>query len=204
MDPATPAPASPGPTYAVRLDLEAPNTIARWRPLVHWLLAFPHFVVAYALSVLIGAITFIAFFAILFTKKYPEGLFKFAVMVNRYNWRLWSYVMYVREPYPPFEFPTDLEDPGTDPARLSIDYPQELSRWLIFVKWILAIPHYFVLFLLFVGAVVVWLLSFFAVLVTGKYPSGMRNYMVGVARWTQRVNAYTYLLTDEYPPFSLQ
>lgn len=185
MDPATPAPPSPAPTYAVRLDLEAPNTIARWRPLVHWLMSIPHFIVAYALSVLMGAITFVAFFAILFTKKYPEGLFRIAVMVNRYNWRVWSFVMYVREPYPPFDFPTEFEDPGTDPARLSIDYPQELSRWLPFVKWILVIPHFFVLFFLFIGMMFVWFISFFAVLFTGKYPEGLRNYMVGVMRWMQ-------------------
>ena len=204
MDPATPAPPSPAPTYAVRLDLEAPSEIARWRPFVHWLLAVPHFIIAYALSVLTGAITIVAFFAILFTKKYPEGLFGFAVMAARYNWRMWSYVTYVREPYPPFEFPTEPEDPGTDPARVSIDYPQELSRWLPFVKWILVIPHYFVLVFLFIGALFVWFISFFAVLFTAKYPEGLRRYMVGVARWGQRVNAYTYLLTDQYPPFTLQ
>ncbi len=204
MDPATPAPPSPAPTYAVRLDLEAPNKIARWRPFVHWLLAIPHFIISYALSVLTFAITVVAFFAILFTKRYPEGLFKFAVMSARYNYRVMSYVMYMREPYPPFEFPTEFEDPGDDPARLSIAYPQELSRWLPFVKWLLAIPHYFVLFILYFGVLFVWVVSFFAVLFMGKYPEGLRSFMVGVFRWYHRVSAYTALLTDQYPPFSLQ
>lgn len=192
------------PPYPLRLDLEAPDRIARWRPLVHWLLAFPHYVISYALSVLMNAITFVAFFAILFTKRYPAGLFKFAVMSMRYQWRVSSYAMYLREPYPPFEFDTDLEDPGTDPAHLSVEYPQELKRWLPFVKWLLAFPHYLALLVLAIGAFFVWILSFFAVLFTGRYPEGLRRYMVGVMRWGQRVAAYVGLLTDRYPPFSME
>lgn len=197
------APAA-SPAYPLRLDLEAPYEIARWRPFVHFILAIPQFIVLYALEALAGAITFIAFFAILFTKRYPEGMFKIVVMVYRYGWRVGSFMMYLREPYPPFEFDTELEDPGTDPARLSIEYPQELSRWLPLVKWLLAFPHYFVLLFLFIGVFFVWFLSFWAVLFTGRYPRGMRNYMVGVSRWLNRVNAYVNLMTDRYPPFSMQ
>lgn len=192
------------PAYPVRVDLEAPNQIARWRPFAHFFMAIPHFFVLYALEILAGAVTFVAFFAILFTKKYPEGLFKVAVMAYRYGYRVGTFMVYMREAYPPFEFPTELEDPGTDPARLSIEYPQELSRWLPLVKWFLAIPHYVALMFVFLGAAVVWFLSFWAVLFTGRYPEGMRDYMVGVMRWFNRVNAYVNLMTDEYPPFSLR
>lgn len=191
-------------SYPLRVELDAPNEIARWRPFVHFLMAIPHFIVLYALQALAGAITFIAFFAILFTKKYPEGMFKLVAMTYRYGWRVGSFMVYLREPYPPFEFDTELEDPGTDPARFSIEYPQELSRWLPLVKWLLAFPHYVALLFVFLGAMVVWFLSFWAVLFTGKYPEGMRNYMVGVMRWATRVNAYVNLLTDDYPPFSLK
>jgi hypothetical protein len=205
MDPAAPAVQSAAiPAYPVRLDLDAPNKIARWRPFVHFIMAIPHLFISRALSALGGVVTFIAFFAILFTKTYPEGLFKVSVMAQRYSWRVTSFVFYLREAYPPFEFSSELEDPGTDPARLSIDYPGEMSRWLPFVKFFLAIPHFFVLLFLFIGGAVVWFLSFFAVLFTGRYPEGMRNYMVGVSRWGQRVSAYVGLMTDDYPPFSLQ
>ena len=89
------------------------------------------------------------------------------------------------------------------PARLEIDYPPQLSRLLIFVKWLLALPHYIVLLFLGIGAYVVWIVSFFAVLITGRYPEGMFDYMVGVVRWAHRVGAYISLVTDVYPPFSL-
>lgn len=90
------------------------------------------------------------------------------------------------------------------PVRLDVEYPDSLSRLLIFVKWLLAVPHYFALVFLAIGAYVVWVLSFFAVLITGRYPEGMFNYMVGVFRWAARVQAYVLLMTDVYPPFSLE
>src|SRR5947209_6009083 len=90
------------------------------------------------------------------------------------------------------------------PARVDIEYPPRLSRLLIFVKWILAIPHFVALFFLGIGAYVVWVVSWFAVLITGRYPEGMFNYMVGVMRWAMRLAAYVYLMTDRYPPFSLE
>ena len=89
------------------------------------------------------------------------------------------------------------------PLRLDVDPPEQLSRLLIFVKWLLAIPHYFALFFLGIGAYVVGILSFFAVLITGEYPEGIRDFVVGVTRWSLRVQAYVGLLTDEYPPFQL-
>ncbi len=90
------------------------------------------------------------------------------------------------------------------PARLEIDQPQRLSRLLIFVKWLLAIPHFIALFFLGIGAYVVLILSAFAVLITGNYPEGMFNFMVGVLRWGLRVGAYLCYMTDAYPPFSLE
>ena len=90
------------------------------------------------------------------------------------------------------------------PLQLEIDYPDRLSRLLIFVKWLLLIPHYIALLVLGIGAYVVWIISFFAVLITGSYPAGMFNYMVGVYRWTARVNAYQFFITDAYPPFTLE
>ncbi|HUO71531.1 MAG TPA: DUF4389 domain-containing protein [Solirubrobacteraceae bacterium] len=90
------------------------------------------------------------------------------------------------------------------PVRVDVDYPDRLSRLLIFVKWLLAFPHYIALFFLAIGASVVLIISWFATIIMGSYPAGMFDYMVGVLRWGVRVSAYVFLMTDSYPPFSLQ
>ena len=136
-------------------------------------------------------------------REAPEAIFDFLVMILRYQWRVSSYVGFLREPYAPFEFTLATVDPGTDPARLSIERPEKLSRVLIFFKWFLAIPHYIVLIFVGIAAVFAWLAAFVVVLVTGRWPDGLRRFVVGVSRWINRVYAYVGLLTDEYPPFSL-
>jgi Domain of unknown function (DUF4389) len=191
--------------YPVTLELLAPAEVARWRPLVHWLLSIPYYVVLYVLQLVLGIITIVAWFAILFTGNIPDGIFGFMVLVHRVQWRFSSYFLFLREPYPPFEFGTEATDAGTDPpTRFSVDRPERLSRLLIFVKWLLAIPHEIVLVFLLIGAVFASLIGFFAVLITGRWPDGLRNYIVGVHRWAYRVQAYVYLLTDVYPPFRLE
>ena len=199
-----PVPAAAGvQTGPVRVELVAPLEVARWRALVHWLLAIPQIIVVYVLQIALNVTVFISFFTVLFTKKIPRGMFDFMVMVQRYQFRVGTYYMFMREEYPPFDFEPGTQDPEDDPARLSIDYPEELNRWLPLVKWLLAFPHYIVLAFLFIGAFFAWIAAFFAVLITGKWPEGLRNYMVGVARWCYRVQAYVSLMRDEYPPFSL-
>jgi hypothetical protein len=189
--------------YPVQLDIDAPLKVANWRPLVHWLLAIPHMLVAQVLQSMAGVLAFISFFTILFTKQIPDGIYNFQVMALRYNWRTTSYFMYLREPYPPFEFEMTTADPGTDPAIFSVEKPQEFNRWLPLVKWLLLIPHFFVLLFLILAQGLVLFLAFFVVLFTGAWPEGMRRFAIGVNRWGWRVSSYMYLLTDEYPPFSL-
>jgi hypothetical protein len=184
--------------------MNSPLKVARWRPLVHWLLAFPHFIILYGLNIAQGVVYFISWFAILFTGKMPEGFYNFLAMVHRYQWRVVSYLFWMRESYPPFEFNSVAQDPGDDPAVLSFPpAPAKLSRGLIFVKWLLAIPHFFILTFLGLAAFVVLIIGFFAILITGSWPAGMRNFLVGLERWSARVTMYTYLMTDQYPPFSL-
>jgi Domain of unknown function (DUF4389) len=89
------------------------------------------------------------------------------------------------------------------PLRLEVDYPDRLSRLLIFVKWLLAIPHFIALWLVGFGVAVVWTVSWFVIIITGRYPRGMFEFMTGALRWSARVGAYLYLLTDRYPPFTL-
>ncbi|HEY2214638.1 MAG TPA: DUF4389 domain-containing protein, partial [Acidimicrobiales bacterium] len=99
--------------FPLQLDLNAPLKVARWRPLIHWLLAIPQVLVLYVLLAVQGVVTFISWFAILFTGKMPEGLFNFTAMTMRYQWRVSSFLLFMREGYPPFDFPTVGADPGT-------------------------------------------------------------------------------------------
>ena len=197
------SPAVPVAGFPLHLELDAPEQIARWRPLVHWLLVIPQFLVLYGLAIVEGVVVILSFFAILFTGKMPDSFFGFIVMVHRYQWRVLSYTLFMREGYPPFEFLTVGPDPGADPAHLSVEPAPRLSRGLIFVKWLLAFPHYIVLLFLGIGASIAAVIGFFAVLITGRWPQGLRNYIVGVARWSNRVNIYVSLVTDAYPPFGL-
>jgi hypothetical protein len=189
--------------FPLQLNLDAPDTIARWRPLVHWLLAIPQLVVVYALGIVQSVIWILAFFAILFTGRMPDSFFGFMAMTHRYQWRVGTYTLFMREPYPAFVFPMVGPDPGGDPAHYSVEASPRLSRGLIFVKWLLAIPHYIVLLFLFIAVYVVVIVAFFAVLITGKWPESLRTFVIGVMRWANRVSIYTFLMTDSYPPFSL-
>jgi hypothetical protein len=188
----------------VRFEFEAPERVANWRPLVHWLLAIPHLIVAYVLNIVLEVLWLVSFFTVLFTEQIPAGIFNFQVMVLRYQSRAYSYAWFMRESYPPFEFPMTAEDPGGDPVLLSIERPEKVNRWLPLVKWLLAIPHYIVLFVYIIGAFFVLIAAFFAVLFTGKFPLGMRDFIVKVSRYGLHIQAYILFMRDEYPSFSLK
>jgi hypothetical protein len=187
--------------YPVRVDLEHPLEVPRWAPFVQWFLAIPHFVVLWVLGMVAGVCAFIGFFAVLFTGRVPAGLFDVQVLYWRYQWRTYSYVLGLRGGYPPFDFQTTGAMP--DPAVLEAVRPERLSRLLILVKWLLAFPHYVVLFFLVVAAYFAHLVGSLAVLFTGRWPEPIRHLLVGVARWSYRVYGYITFVTDEYPPFSL-
>ena len=186
----------------VSVALDAPLEIDRWRPLVHWLLVIPHFIVLYVVSIVASVCMLIAFFSILFTKRIPPGVHDFIIRYHRYTWQTYSYAVWMREEYPQWGSQGGDVDPAVDPARLTIRYDDELQRFAPLYKWFLAIPHYFVLAFLYIGVFIVVFIAFFAVLITGKWPEGMRDYVVKVTLWSTRVQAYI-LLRDEYPPFSL-
>ena len=126
-------------------------------------------------------------------------------MTYRYEWRSASYALFLHEQYPPFDFqPSAGDDAGVPHASLSFTYPGELSRWKPLYKWILAVPHYLVLAFLAVASIGVLGVGLVAVLLTGRYPIGARDFLVGVYRYGVRVQAYVGLLTDEYPPFTVR
>jgi hypothetical protein len=137
---------------------------------------------------------------IIFRKRYPRWWFNFVHELTRFSARVGAYLALLTDKYP-----STVEQQS---IRLNLDYPdvnKDLNRWLPLVKWLLAIPHYVVLFFLGIGAVFAVIWSWFAILFTGQYPQGAFNFVVGVGRWNLRVAAYAFLLiTDRYPPFSLK
>ncbi len=200
--PGPPPPASGVPgAYPVGVAFDRSLEVARWRPLVNWLLGIPQLIIAQVLGYVANVLWFLSFFTVLFAKKNP--FLGFQRMVLRYRWRTITYVAFMREEYPPFDFDTSDRGGEPDAASLTVADPGEMNRWLVLVKWILVIPHVVVLVFLGIGAAIVWLIAFFAVLFTGKWPQGMRDFVVGVSRWGNRVGAYMMFLTDEYPPFRL-
>lgn len=192
------------PSYPARLDFEGDYRITRWRPLVQWLLAIPHLVVADVLGSLRNVLTLISLVTVVFTRRIPRAIFGAIAMCYRYEWRAFSYALFLHEDYPPFDFEASAADDRVEPhTTISFDYPETLNRWAPLYKWFLAIPHYFVLLVLWLAAAVTVIVGFFAVLFTGEYPHGARDFLVDVYRYGLRVQAYVGLLTDQYPPFRL-
>ncbi len=186
-------------SYPVRFDVPYPRRLSRGLIFVKWLLAAPHYVLLrYAFGPLQLACSGIAFFWILFTERYPRGLFDLWVGTARWSAQVGVYTGLMRDAYPPFSWA-----PGAYPVTYEVDYPEHLSRWLIFVKWLLLVPHYIVLLALWIAAIVGYIIAFFAILFTEQFPRGLFDFLVGVDRWTYRVVAYFALLRDEYPPFGL-
>ncbi len=145
-----------------------------------------------------GLLFFPLLLMILFRKKYPRWWFDWNLHLARFLMRVAAYAFLLRDEYPS----TDEEQA----VHLDFDYPdaQRLSRGLPIVKWLLAIPHWIVLWFLWIGTIVCVVIAWFAILFTGRYPRPLFDYVVGVNRWTLRVEAYAILLiTDRYPPFTL-
>jgi hypothetical protein len=209
----------PGRGTPVTLSATLDPALSRWKWLVKWFLAIPHFIVLVFLWVAFVVLTVVAFFAILFTGRYPRGIFDFNVGVLRWTWRVSFYATnggLATDRYPPFR----LAAQPAEPASLDIDYPDRLSRGLVLVKWwLLAIPHYAVLAILVGGTFwgsqdhagiysggllsLLVLIAALALLFTGRYPVSLFNLVVGLNRWFYRVVAYVALMTDAYPPFRL-
>ena len=203
---------------------ELDTRLSRWLWLVKMILAIPHFVILAVLWAGFIVVTVIAWFAILFTGRYPRALFDFNVGVMRWNWRVGFYVHAAlgTDRYPPFSWSS-----AEYPAALDVVYPERLSRGLIFVKWLLAIPHLIIVGLLVAdimlypvpalnelggdmqvagGYSVINLLvviAGFFLLVTGTHPRSLFDFLMGVNRWIYRTLTYVTLMSDVYPPFRL-
>ena len=216
---AGPTGAQPHPPYAARLEVDYPESLDRVTTAFRIILVIPIAIVIGILTnngsatwqtddgdwvttggtSITGALFAVTLLMILFRRRYPRWWFDFALELARFGARVSAYLALVTDRYP-----STVEEQS---VHLEIDYPdveRDLNRWLPLVKWFLAIPHFIVLAFLWIAAIVVVIVAWFAILFTGSYPRGLFDFVVGVGRWSLRVYAYAFLLvTDEYPPFSL-
>ncbi len=189
--------------YPLSLRGDLDPGLSRWLWLVKWLLVIPHCFVLLFLWIAALVLSVVAWFAILFTGRYPRGIFDFNVGVLRWSWRaaFYSYSALGTDRYPPFTLRS-----VDYPADLTVEYPERLSRGLVLIKsWLLAIPHHLVVGIVkgdgLLGLLV--LIAAVVMLVTKRYPQGIFDLVMGLNRWVLRVAAYVLLMTDQYPPFRL-
>ena len=200
---------SPDAPYAARLIVDYPAKLDRLTTMLRLVWILP---IAVILSVvaatgdgartggaLIGGLWLATMLMLAFRVFYPRWWFDFARELTRFGARVGAYLALLTDRYP-----STVDEQS---VHLEIDYPdvgRDLNRWLPLVKWLLAIPHYVVLAVLWVGVILAVVTAWFAILLTGRYPKGLFDYVVGVGRWSLRVSAYAFLLvTDRYPPFSI-
>jgi hypothetical protein len=203
---------SPAVPYPVTLNVQRPEQSSRLLnfplgigTMIRGILLIPHLIILYFLQLVAGIVYLIATFAILFTGRYPRGLFGFYVGYTRWTSNVYGYLVGVYDKYPPF----NMEPQPDYPLSFNAEYPDSHSRILnfplfigLFIKLVLLIPHLIIVYFLILVAFVVLFIAQFAILFTGSFPAGMHSFMIGVGRWSTRVNAYAYALTDKYPPFS--
>lgn len=184
--------------YAARLTIDYPEAdLDRLSSFFRLIWVIPIAIIESLLSTVVWVATA---FMILFRQRYPRWWFAYNLELTRFNTRVGAYVALLTDQYPSTE--------DEQAVHLELDYPnvpQDLNRWLPIFKWLFAIPHYIVLFFIYIGVIVAVIVAWFAILFTGRYPRSLFDFVVGAMRWTLRVNAYAFLLlTDTYPPFSLQ
>jgi len=211
---------TPSESYEARLDIDYPEKLDRLTTFFRLIWIIPILIILSLLTAtgnetvvtetgeqirttgggILGGLFVATMLMILFRERYPRWWFDFARELVRFEARIGAYGALLTDLYP-----STVDEQA---VHLEIDYPdveQDLNRWLPLVKWLLAIPHYIMLAVLGVIAIVAVVIAWFAILITGRYPRGLFDYVVGTGRWALRVQAYAFLLvTDRYPPFSLQ
>lgn len=200
--------------YPVTFDVEYPEQLGRLSTIFRFFLfipvaiflalvggqAFSYSDIGEGTSTTIGAgwgIVLAIWAAVIVRQYIPHWLFDFQVALMRFQARAYGYLTLLTDRFPAFE--------GEYPINFDVSYPEKLNRWKVAIwKIITAIPHFIILVFLYIAVFVVVVIAWFAILFTGRYPQGLHTFVVGVFRWSLRVQAYVLSLTDEYPPFSLE
>jgi len=192
-------------SYPASIDVNTPDRLANWRPIVQWILALPHLIIAGALGYASGAVGVVSWFVILFTGRLPEGLANFQMMVLRYTVRAELYAGFLHDEYPPFDFTMAAPEPGGTPVDIGFTPALDnRNRLTVGLRFFWAIPAMFFAFAISIVGGICWFLGFFAVLFTGRWPAGLYTWVMNTTRVSLRFQAYTLLLTDEYPPFETE
>jgi hypothetical protein len=188
--------------YPAQFDVVYQEEYNRLLPIVKGLLVIPHWFVLIFLWIGSALAGLASWFAVLFTGKYPAGIFEYRVGVYRWTNRVLTYSNLAVDRYPPFS----LSEEPDYPAHIQIDPPPEyhVANWRPLLHWLLAIPHTIILYFVYgIGVPVVVFIAFFAILFTKKYPRGLFDFVVNANRWYTRVWAYRKYMTEKYPPFTL-
>ncbi|MDW3212400.1 MAG: DUF4389 domain-containing protein [Ilumatobacteraceae bacterium] len=184
--------------------VDSPYEVARWRPLVNWLLYIPHAVISYALRSLAGVVAVIYWLVLLFTGKLNRGLYGVMTLYVRYDARATGFLVGFSETYPPFDFRTGgADNDAYPPITLNLPEPAETGSRKLALNVLLAIPHYVVFIFFGIAAAAVAIAGWFAVLFTGAWPKGMRDFLVRVSNYYYRVWLYAAMVETEYPKFGL-
>jgi len=201
--------------YPVNLQIEYPETSDKLTTFFRLILVLPIFLILILLlsngadadtgrdSSLLwggGIVWFPTLLMIVFRRKYPKWWYDWNLNLTKFGIRVASYIFLLRD-----EYPSTDEDQEVHVEMPYPDVDQELNQWMPLVKWFLAIPHYIVLAILWAAMLICVIITWFVIFFTGRYPRELHEFVVGVMRWTLRVEAYAFLLTtDEYPPFTLR
>ena len=189
--------AAGGSPYPVQYSVEYPESSSRLKALFRIILVIPIGAILYFVEQISGLLFIPLVLTLLFRKKYPQWWFDVNVELQRFSARVWAYFFLLRDEYPS----TDEQQA----VHLDFEYPEgdnSVNRFLPLIKWLLALPHWIILWVLSIVFLVVAVVSWFAIIITGKHPQGLFDFLVGYGRWAIRTTAYAFLLTtDRYPPF---
>ncbi len=186
------------PPHPVVFDVEYPERLSRLTTFFRLILVIPHLIVVYLLSIPLIILTFLAWFGILFTGRYPRTFFDFNVGIARWIGNVGAYTSLLRDEYPPFGF-----EAGQYPVAFEVPYPERQSRWRLFIRAFAIIPNWFVFYFVQFAWYFTSFIAWWAILFTGRFPRGLHRFGTGAMRWYQRQLAYLLLLRDEYPPYSI-
>ena len=185
--------------YPVKLNIDYSESSNRLTATFRVILVIPIVIILALISTYAEALSFAIAMMLLFKEKYPKWWFEWHIGITKFTYRIAAYILLMRDEYPSTDHDQSVQ--------IDVPYPDvknDLKRWMPLVKWILVIPHIIVLILLFIGVLLSTIFALLAILLTGKYPKSIFNFVEGFLRWTLRVSAFALLLTiDEYPPFRL-